>query len=55
MAIPIGLSIAGPVADGIGVAETLWIAVAVQALSVVAVLAVRDVRELRRVDVSAPA
>ena len=29
VAIPIGLSIAGPVADGIGVAETLWIAVAV--------------------------
>ncbi len=55
VAIPIGLSIAGPLADGIGVSETLWIAVAVQALSVVAVLGVRDVRELRRLDASAPA
>ena len=55
VAIPIGLSVAGPVADGIGVAETLWIAVAVQALSVVAVLAVRDVRELRRLDAGVPA
>lgn len=55
VAIPIGLSLAGPVADGIGVAETLWIAVALQALSVIAVLAVRDVRELRRLDASDPA
>ena len=55
VAIPIGLSIVGPVSDAIGVSETLWIAVAVQLSSLLAVLAVREVRELRRLDVSAPA
>ena len=55
VAIPIGLSIAGPLSDAIGVHETLWIAVAVQVAATLAVLAVRDVRELRRLDASAPA
>lgn len=53
VAIPIGLSVVGPVSDAIGVSETLWIAVAVQLSSLLAVLGVRDVRELRRVDAPA--
>jgi MFS family permease len=48
--IPLGLSIAGPVADAIGLAHALWLAAAVVAGSMLSALAVRDVRELRRID-----
>jgi MFS family permease len=46
--IPLGLSIAGPVADGIGLEHALWLAAAVVSGSMLSALAVRDVRELRR-------
>ena len=46
--IPLGLSIAGPVADAIGLTHALWLAAAVVAGSMLSALAVRDVRELRR-------
>lgn len=55
VAIPIGLSIAGPLSDAIGVHETLWIAVSIQVAATLAVLGVRDVRELHRLDASAAA
>lgn len=55
VAIPVGLSIVGPISDAIGVKETLWIIAAVQVSSVLAVLGVRDVRELRRLDAIATA
>jgi MFS family permease len=48
--IPLGLSIAGPVADAIGLSHALWLAAAVVAGSMLSALAVRDVRELRRID-----
>jgi MFS family permease len=48
--IPLGLTIVGPIADAIGVTETLWLAAAVMVVSTVAALAVRDVRALRRLD-----
>ena len=46
--IPLGLSIAGPVADAIGLEHALWLAAAVVSGSMLSALAVRDVRELRR-------
>jgi predicted MFS family arabinose efflux permease len=46
--IPVGLVIAGPLADRFGVTETLWGLLAVGVLSVFAALASRDVRELER-------
>jgi MFS family permease len=46
--IPLGLSLAGPVADAIGLEHALWLAAAVVAGSMLSALAVRDVRELRR-------
>jgi MFS family permease len=46
--IPLGLSVAGPVADAIGLEHALWLAAAVVAGSMLSALAVRDVRELRR-------
>jgi MFS family permease len=48
--IPLGLSLAGPVADAIGLTHALWLAAAVVAGSMLSALAVRDVRELRRLD-----
>jgi MFS family permease len=48
--IPLGLSIAGPVADAIGLKHALWLAAVVAAGSTLSALAVRDVRELRRVE-----
>ena len=47
--IPLGLSVAGPVADAIGLSHALWLAAAVVAGSMLSALSVRDVRELRRV------
>jgi predicted MFS family arabinose efflux permease len=46
--IPLGLSLAGPIADAIGLTHALWLAAAVVAGSMLSALAVRDVRELRR-------
>jgi MFS family permease len=48
--IPIGLAIAGPVADAIGLKEALLLAAAISTTSALATLAVRDVRDLRRRD-----
>jgi MFS family permease len=48
--IPLGLSIAGPVADAIGLTHALWLAAAVVAGSMLLALSVRDVRELRRLN-----
>jgi MFS family permease len=46
--IPLGLSLAGPVADAIGLTHALWLAAAVTTGSMLSALSVRDVRELRR-------
>jgi predicted MFS family arabinose efflux permease len=46
--IPIGLSIAGPIADAIGVDATLFLAAGVIVVATVLVLLVEDVRTLRR-------
>jgi predicted MFS family arabinose efflux permease len=48
--IPLGLAIAGPVADAIGLKEALWLAAAISTLSALSTLAVRDVRDLRQRD-----
>jgi MFS family permease len=48
--IPLGLSIAGPIADAIGLTHALWLAAAVDAGSILCALGVREVRELRRVE-----
>jgi predicted MFS family arabinose efflux permease len=48
--IPLGLSIAGPIADAIGLTHALWLAAAVDLGAMLSVLAVREVRELRRVE-----
>ena len=37
--MPLGFALAGPVADAIGITETLWIAVAVMWASLAAILA----------------
>jgi MFS family permease len=47
---PIGLAAAGPIASGIGTRTTLIAAACLAAAAVTGALAVRDVRELRRVD-----
>ena len=52
--LPLGLVLAGPVSDVIGVSETLWISVAFILLSTIAVLLVPDVRNLRRLDEPEP-
>jgi MFS family permease len=51
--IPVGLSIAGPVADAIGLTHALWLAAAVTTGSMLSALSVREVRELRRRDEAA--
>ena len=48
--IPLGLVIAGPLADRFGVTDTLWGFLAIGVASVGAALLSRDVRTLRRVD-----
>jgi MFS family permease len=52
--LPLGLVLAGPVSDVIGVSETLWISVAFIVVSTIAVLLVPDVRNLRRRDEPEP-
>jgi hypothetical protein len=46
--VPIGLALAGPVAELIGVSATLWGAAAIGTAVSLAVLLVRDVRTLER-------
>jgi predicted MFS family arabinose efflux permease len=48
--IPLGLTIVGPIADAVGVTETLWLAAVMCTASTLATLCVRDVRELRQLD-----
>jgi MFS family permease len=48
--IPVGLAIAGPIADAIGVRETLYLAAAIVVVPTLLVLLVDDVRQLRRTD-----
>ena len=51
---PIGLIVVGPIAAVIGVRSTLVVASGLAALAVVIALSVRDVRELRRIELSRP-
>ena len=54
--IPLGLTVAGPVAAAVGVSTALWGAAAVASVTVLLPLFSRDVRSLRRVeDGAAPA
>jgi predicted MFS family arabinose efflux permease len=46
--IPVGLAVAGPAASAIGIDPTLWICAAITAACVIGMLAVRDVRTMRR-------
>jgi MFS family permease len=46
--VPIGLSLAGPVADAIGLTEALWLAAILGTASTLIGLTARDVRDLRR-------
>ena len=48
--IPLGLTIAGPVADAVGVSTALWGASFVALVTVLVPLLSRDVRTLRRVE-----
>lgn len=48
--IPLGMSIVGPVADTLGVRQTLYLAALAVALPTLVVLLVEDVRKLRRRD-----
>ena len=45
--IPLGLAIVGPTADWIGIAATLWIATAVQAVCLAVIAAIPSVRAIR--------
>ena len=47
--IPLGLALAGPIADAIGTSTTLYAVAALNVVAALAVLSVRDVRTLRRV------
>lgn len=47
---PLGLALAGVVAAGIGMSQTLWIAAAVDLAAVAAILAAPSVRRLQRLD-----
>jgi MFS family permease len=47
---PVGVALAGVVAAGIGMSQTLWIAAAVDLVSIATLLAAPSVRHLRRVD-----
>jgi hypothetical protein len=51
---PIGLAAAGPIASAIGTRTTLILAAALAAVAVGGALAVREVRELRRVEPAQP-
>ena len=47
--IPLGLALAGPIADAIGTSTTLYAVAVLNLGAALAVLSVRDVRTLRRV------
>jgi predicted MFS family arabinose efflux permease len=47
---PVGVALAGVVAAGIGMSQTLWIAAAVDLVSIATLLAAPSVRHLQRVD-----
>jgi MFS family permease len=49
---PLGLALAGVLADDVGMSRTLWIAAGVDAVAAVAMLATPSVRRLRRLDES---
>jgi predicted MFS family arabinose efflux permease len=55
VAIPVGMTLAGPVSDAIGVEAAIWVATALTVGSVLFALSFSDVRELRRLDRVAPA
>jgi hypothetical protein len=46
--LPLGLAVVGPIASVVGIRATCWGAAALVVLATLPVLAVRDVRELRR-------
>jgi MFS family permease len=48
--LPLGLILAGPVSEAIGISTTLWISVGYLVVSTLAVLVVPSVRNLRRLD-----
>lgn len=52
--LPLGLVLAGPVSDAIGISTTLWAAFAWAVLSTFVVLLVREVRDLRRLEEPEP-
>ena len=52
---PIGLALAGVVAAAIGMSRTLWIAAAIELLTIVAMLAAPSIRPLQRLDEPQPA
>jgi MFS family permease len=52
--LPLGLILAGPVSDAIGISTTLWISVGYLVVSTLAVLLVPSVRNLRRLDEPEP-
>jgi MFS family permease len=54
-AVPIGMLLWGPISDEIGVSTSLWIAFAAQLASILSLLLVREVRELRAYPTPAPA
>ncbi len=53
--LPAGYTIAGPVADAIGISTSLWIGAAWIVITTAVVLTVRDVRDVRRDDYPADA
>ena len=52
--IPLGLTVAGPVADALGLTHAIWLAAAIVAGSMLWALSVRDVRDLRRIQEPEP-
>ena len=53
-AVPVGMLLWGPISDQIGVSTSLWIAFALQLASILALLAVREIRELPAHPTTAP-
>jgi MFS family permease len=52
--LPLGLILAGPVSQAIGISTTLWISVGYLVISTLAVMLVPSVRNLRRLDAQQP-
>ncbi len=52
--IPLGLTVAGPVADALGLTHAIWLAAAICAGAMLSALTVRDVRDLRRIQEPEP-